>query len=57
MHLGRTFEMFAMGQEEEGLALEGKEDTLRGDSEFDEVLWLVFMFQIILMQSFVKIDI
>ena len=33
IHLGPTFEMFAMGEEKEGLALTWKKDTLRGDLE------------------------
>ena len=33
IHLGPTFEMFAMGQEKDGLALTWNKDTLSGDLE------------------------
>ena len=38
IHLGQSYEMLALRQEEEGLASTWKEYTLRGDSELCEVV-------------------
>lgn len=65
MHLGWSYKMFAIGQEEEALAWPWKENALERrlkalwgghGTVLGEDLWLVFMIQVIQMVSFMKID-